>query len=70
MASGEEMAQGGTAGVRRSRANEARLRVEDIDQMEAALHIAEVAAKDVKSTCNIFCVPEIFKLLLYKKQHS
>ena len=56
--------------MRRSRANEARLRVEDIDQMEAALHIAEVAAKDVKSTCNIFCVPEIFKLLLYKKQHS
>ena len=48
-------------GVRRGRANEARLRVEDIDQMEAALHIAEVAAKDVKSTCNIFCVPEIFK---------
>lgn len=48
-------------GVRRGFANEARLREEDIVQMEAAQHIAEVAAADVMSTCNVFCVPEIFK---------
>ena len=48
-------------GVRRGRANEAELRVVDIEQMEAAQHIAEINAKDVMSTCNIFGIPEIFK---------